>query len=103
MTVYNSEVDNSVIAFNLNRLKNQIFHLLPANEEGENWLKPLDTIILEIAGLSNLFPEDIKIFELLAKLEGLKAQGEEIEFQWFRRIIFECCSLTQNIEKQFNS
>ena len=36
MTIYNSEVDNSVIAFNLNRLKNQIFHLLPANEEGEN-------------------------------------------------------------------
>lgn len=102
MTIYNSEVDNSTIAFNLNRLKNQIFHLLPSNEEGENWLKPLDTIILEVAGLSNLFPEDVKIFELLTKLEGLKAQGEEIEFQWFRRIIFECCSLTQNIEKQFN-
>jgi len=103
MTIYNSEVDNSTIVSNLNRLKNQIFHLLPSNEEGENWLKPLDTIILEISGLSNLFPDNVKIFELLAKLEGLKAQGEEIEFQWFRRIIFECCSLTQNIEKQFDS
>ena len=101
ITIYNSEVDNKTIAFNLNRLKNQIFHLLPSNEEGENWLKPLDTIILEIAGLSNLFPEDVKIFELLTKLEGLKAQGENIDFQWFRRIIFECCSLTQTIEKQF--
>ncbi len=101
ITIYNSEVDNAVIAFNLNRLKNQIFHLLPSNEEGEDWLKPLDTIILEIAGLSNLFPEDIKMFELLTKLEGLKAQGNDINFQWFRRIIFECCSLTQTIEKQF--
>ena len=101
ITIYNSEVDNKTIAFNLNRLKNQIFHLLPSNEEGENWLKPLDTIILEIAGLSNLFPKDVKIFELLTKLEGLKAQGESIDFQWFRRIIFECCSLTQTIEKQF--
>lgn len=101
ITVYDSVVDNSTIAFNLNRIKNQIFHLLPCNEEGENWLKPLDTIILEIAGLSNLFPKDAKVFELLTKLEGLKAQGEEIEFQWFRRIIFECCSLTQTIEKQF--
>lgn len=101
ITIYNSEVDNKTIAFNLNRLKNQIFHLLPSNEEGENWLKPLDTIILEIAGLSNLFPGDVKIFELLTKLEGLKAQGENIDFQWFRRIIFECCSLTQTIEKQF--
>ena len=101
ITIYNSEVDNAVIAFNLNRLKNQIFHLLPSNEEGEDWLKPLDTIILEIAGLSNLFPEDIKMFELLTKLEVLKAQGNDINFQWFRRIIFECCSLTQTIEKQF--
>ena len=103
VTVYDSKIDDSVIAFNLNRLKNQIFHLLPANEEGENWLKPLDTIILEVAGLSNLFPQDKKIFELLAKLEGLKAQGKEVDFQWFRRIIFECCSLTQVVEKQFNN
>ncbi len=102
MTIYDSEVNNEVIAFNLRRLKNQIFHLLPSNEEGEDWLKPLDTIILEIAGLSNLFPNDVKIFELLSKLEGLKAQGKEIEFQWFRRIIFECCSLTQTVEKQFD-
>jgi len=103
ITKYDSKVDNLTIAFNLNRIKNQIFHLLPSNEEGENWLKPLDTIILEVAGLSNLFPEDVKIFELLTKLEGLKVQGKEIEFQWFRRIIFECCSLTQSVEKQFNS
>ena len=103
MTVYDSEVNNEVIAFNLRRLKNQIFHLLPSNEEGEDWRKPLDTIIREMAGLSNLFPDDVKIFELLSKLEGLKAQGKEIEFQWFRRIIFECCSLTQTVEKQFDS
>ena len=36
MTVYNSEIDSSVVAFNLNRIKNQIFHLLPLNEEGED-------------------------------------------------------------------
>lgn len=36
ITIYDSEVDNSTIAFNLNRLKNQIFHLLPSNEEGED-------------------------------------------------------------------
>lgn len=101
ITVYDSNISNAVLAFNLNRLKNQIFHLLPSNEEGEDWLKPLDTIILEVAGLSNLFPEDIKIFELLTKLEGLKAQGKEINFQWFRRIIFECCSLAQTVERQF--
>lgn len=36
LTIYDTEVDNAVIAFNFNRLKNQIFHLLPSNEEGEN-------------------------------------------------------------------
>lgn len=101
ITVYNSEIDNAAIAFNFGRLKNQIFHLLPSNEEGENWLKPLDTIILEVSGLANLFPDNVKTLELLSKLEGLKAQGETIEFQWFRRIIFECCSLAQTIERQF--
>ena len=95
------EIDNAAIAFNFSRLKNQIFHLLPSNEEGEDWLKPLDTIILEVSGLANLFPDNVKILELLSKLEGLKVQGETIEFQWFRRIIFECCSLAQTIERQF--
>ena len=36
ITKYDSKVDNLTIAFNLNRIKNQIFHLLPSNEEGEN-------------------------------------------------------------------
>lgn len=99
ITVYNSEVDAEVVSSNLNRLTSQIFRLLPANEEGQDWLKPLDTILLEIAGLSNLFPDNAKLFELLSKLQGLKEQGEDIEFVWFRRIIFECCSLAQNIEK----
>lgn len=102
-TIYDSYIENETIAFSFNRLKNQIFHLLPSNEEGDNWLKPLDTIILEVAGISDLFPNNTKIFELLSKLEGLKAQGKEIEFQWFRRIIFECCSLAQNIEKNFKN
>ena len=101
ITIYNSEIDNAAIAFNFSRLKNQIFHLLPSNEEGENWLKPLDTIILEVSGLANLFPDNVKTLELLSKLEGLKVQGETIDFQWFRRIIFECCSLAQTIERQF--
>ena len=36
ITSYDYEVDDATVAFNLNRLKNQIFHLLPANEEGED-------------------------------------------------------------------
>jgi hypothetical protein len=36
--------------------------------------------LLEIAGLSNLFPDNIKLLELLSKLQGLKEQGKDIEF-----------------------
>lgn len=80
ITIYDSEVNAEVVSSNLNRLTSQIFRLLPANEEGQDWLKPLDTILLETAGLSNLFPDNVKLFELLSKLQGLKEQGEGIEF-----------------------
>lgn len=99
MTIYDSNVDDATVAENLKRLTNQIFRLLPVNEEGQDWLKPLDTILLEVSGLSSLFPSNSRLFELLSKLQGLKEQGKDIEFTWFRRIIFECCSMAQSIEK----
>lgn len=98
-TIYDSSIDKKAVALNLKRLTNQVFRLLPANEEDQDWLKPLDTILLEVAGLSDLFPDNTKLLELLCKLQGLKQQGEEIDFKWFRRIIFECCSIAQGIEK----
>lgn len=79
-TRYDSQVNEETIAFNMRRITNQIFRLLPANEEGQDWLKPLDTILLEVAGLSGLFPDNIKLFELLSKLQGLKEQNKEIDF-----------------------
>lgn len=100
-TIYGNEVDTSVLVANLKRLTNQIFRLLPANEEGEDWVKPLETILIEIAGLSALYPANEKLFTLLTKLEGLHSKREEIDFPLFRRIIFECCSLVQDIEKEF--
>lgn len=98
--IYGNEVDPSVLSSNLKRLTNQVFRLLPANEEGEDWIKPLETILIEVAGLSTLYPSNEKCFTLLTKLQGLYSKSNEIEFQLFRRIIFECCSIIQDIERE---
>ena len=37
------------------RLTNQIWKLIPMREHEENWIKQLDTVIIEIAGLNEIF------------------------------------------------
>ena len=40
---------------NVKRLTNQLWKLIPMREHEEDWLKQLDTVILEIAGLNEIF------------------------------------------------
>lgn len=69
---YSIEIDNKAISANLSRLTNQIYKLLPTREEGYDWIKPLETIIVEIAGMSRLLLDhQSTLFALLCKLEGL--------------------------------
>ncbi len=63
-------------------------------EHNENWLKQLDTVIIEIAGLNEIFI-DPQFLQLLCKLEGLKTQ--ETKFELYRKTIFECISLLQEL------
>jgi hypothetical protein len=37
------------------RLTNQIWKLIPMREHNEDWKKQLDTVIIEIAGLNEIF------------------------------------------------
>jgi hypothetical protein len=46
------EVD---ISTNIRRLTNQLWKLIPMREHEENWIKQLDTVIIEIAGLNEIF------------------------------------------------
>ena len=62
-------------------------------ENAENWKLQLETVILEIAGLNELFVCDSCFIQLLAKLEGLLVK--DIEFSVFRKTIFEIISLLQ--------
>ena len=57
-------------------------------EHEENWQKQLDTVIIEIAGLNEIFLVGPQFLQILSKLEGLKVV-ENLEFQLYRKTIFE--------------
>ena len=64
-------------------------------ENNEDWLKQLDTVIIEVAGLSNIF-EGSAFLQFLAKLEGLRIV--DINFDLYRKTVFECISLLRSIK-----
>lgn len=98
---YGLEIDNEVIANNIGRLTNQVFKLLPSREEGEEWMRPLQNLIVELAGMKNLLPDQEEFFQLLCKLEGLKDLNGEDDFLQFRKTIFECLSLLTKIKNSY--
>lgn len=82
----------------LQKATNRIFKLLPSREEGANWELPLQTLIEEFAGYYhiNLDHQD-KIFLLICKMEGLFILTKEEDFLMFRKTIFECLSLLNEL------
>lgn len=96
---YGAEIDKSAIDKNLNRITNQIYKLLPSREEKSDWQKPLTTITEELAGMDRLlFDQHEILFPLLCKLEGLFPLSEDKDFFLYRRTIFECLGLINNIK-----
>ena len=66
-TKYCLEVEETIIIENLKRILNQIYKLLPFREEGLDWEKPLETIIIELSGMDRLLSIP-KMFPLICKL-----------------------------------
>ena len=95
---YEIDIEKDAVIFNLKRLINQIYKLLPNREEGGDWEKPLTTILEEFAGMDRLFLGQHEIFfSLLSKLEGLFTLTKENEFFIYRKTIFECIGLTSEL------
>lgn len=94
MTKYNFNIDNNLINTNINRLTNQIWKLIPMRENEEDWLSQLNTVIIELTGLGEIF-NDSQYLILLSKLEGLKAI--EIEFPIYRKTVFEAITLLRGL------
>ncbi len=96
--------DNFGVAFevssieqNVTRLTNQTWKLIPMREHDEDWQKQLDNVNLEIAGFGVMFTQCPQFLSLRAKLEGLKEI--ETSFELYRRTVFECISLLQEVKK----
>ena len=52
---YNFEFSIETIEINVRRLTNQLWKLIPMREHEEDWLKQLNTVSLEIAGMGEIF------------------------------------------------
>ena len=68
-------------------------------EHEEDWKKQLDTVILEIAGLNEIFISSPQFIFLLSKLEGLKSIDTTFEF--YRRTVFESINLLQELNRNY--
>ena len=96
---YDLEFDSEEIKKNIDKITNQIFKLLPSREEGGDWQTPLQNLILEIIGIKALWIDQPNLFSLLCRLEALQTLTEEEDFLVFRKLIFECLSLCNQIKK----
>ena len=93
---YEIEFSIDSIEKNVHRLTNQLWKLIPMREHEEDWTKQLDTVILEIVGMNEIFIEP-QFLQLLCKLEGIKIQ--EMTFELYRKTVFECISLLQELNR----
>lgn len=90
------QLENQSIKENLSRIVGQIFKLLPTREEDKDWEKPLDTLLIEVSGLTLFIPGQPKLISLISKLAGIKKHPED--FDLFRRTIFEACGLANDLK-----
>ena len=72
LTKYGFDFGTENIEISVRRLTNQLWKLIPMREHEEDWLKQLDTVIIEIVGMYEIFMSP-QFLQLLCKLEGLKA------------------------------
>ena len=102
---YDITIPNQIIFNRLQNLINQVYKLLPIREEKEDWEKPLQTILEQLAGIQRLMNNNYSeiFFPLLSKLEGLYSLIDEEDFSCYRRTIFECLGLMNKIKKNILS
>ena len=98
---YEIEFSKEEIRNEILRLTNQLWKLIPMWEHNEDWHKQLNTVIVDIAGKDEIFLHNSHFLQLLSKLEGIRVE-EEIEFNIFRKTVFECINLINEVDKDEN-
>lgn len=94
VTKYNKKFSQEDWQLYLKKTKNDVFKLLPLREEGLDWKKHLQTVLIELSGLNRLIFE-YKLISIMSKLESL---NELEEFYLYRKTIFEILSLLDGLE-----
>lgn len=97
LTKYSFDMADEAVSREFSRLTNQLWKLLPMKENGEDWEKQLSSVIVEVAGLNEIFRERDMYVQLLAKLEGMKVNAE-MPFELYRKTIFESITLLQRLK-----
>ena len=95
MTKYGFDMSIAHTAVDINRLTNQLWKLIPMRENEENWQNHLQTVIVELVGLNEIFNFDERFLILLSKLEGIRVG--DIDFFIYRKTVFETISLLREI------
>lgn len=94
---YNIPISPSSLVTNITRLTNQIWKLIPMKENDEDYTKQINTVLIEIAGLSEFFYETPQFLQIISKLEGLKIESD-IDFFLYRKTVFEIINLLQEVK-----
>lgn len=94
---YDLKFPEETISKNITRLTNQMWKLIPMRENEENWEKQLETVIIEVVGLNEIFIMCPTFLQLLSKLEGLRVK--EMNFELYRKTVFECINLIQELNR----
>ena len=55
ITKYGFSISEEDIRVTIKRLTNQLWKLIPMREHEEDWEKQLNTVLIEIAGLNEIF------------------------------------------------
>ena len=92
---YDFDFSSASIIADINRLTNQLWKLIPMRENNENWIGQLDTVLIELTGLNEIFNINENYLILLSKLEGLKLY--DTDFMLYRKTIFEAITLLRGI------
>jgi hypothetical protein len=95
MSKYDFDFSSAVIIADINRLTNQLWKLIPMRENDEDWQNQLNTVLIELTGLNEIFNINEKYLILLSKLEGLKLY--ETDFILYRKTVFEVITLLRGI------
>ena len=82
----NLSFKETTVSEDLRRLINQIWKLVPMRENEENWKVQIETVLIELIGLKELFNNELDLLVIITKLEGLKYS--ETTFAQYRGTVF---------------